>query len=572
MIPGLPYEEDLPERVGVLVLGSGLAGCAALLAAAEAGQHALLLEKTGEIGGSTVRSAGLSAYAGTDEQLAQGIADSAELLRKDLLETGKHRNDEALVDLYCAHQLDTYRWLRGHGVRYGEVHAAAGQSVPRSHPTDTTGLLVRLLKAAGRLGARLALDTPARRLVREHGRVVRVDVATADGPRRILADAVVLATGGFSRNADLLTRFAPQMEHALRAGGPGCTGDGLLMAWQLGAGVVDTAFIKGTYGIYAEPHPHEDGTGVLAVYKGAIAVNREGRRFVDESLPYKEIGDAALAQPGVTTWQVFDARVLAAGNDEVPIYDLAGRDRAGMLLRADTVAELEARIGLPVIYNNDANAAALYAHHQHFGQEAMQRSSVAAIVGTGLGGGVVEKGKVVSGAAGMAGELGHVHIPMHGLIADGQAIPRCNCGFEGDAESDASLSGIRNNLLPFWLTQYPDHPLAKLDPLEAAKQVRTYGEHGDEMARRLFDQQAMALGRLFTIAANFTDPDAYFIGGGVIETAPEFRDWFRDRVVAYTQLRDEQQQVAKFELVADLDMAGARGAAIAALAVLVHKI
>jgi hypothetical protein len=84
------------------------------------------------------------------------------------------------------------------------------------------------------------------------------------------------------------------------------------------------------------------------------------------------------------------------------------------------------------------------------------------------------------------------------------------------------LTGIRNNLSRSgW--QYPDHPLAKLDPLEAAKQVRTYGEHGDEMARRLFDQQAMALGRLFTIAANFTDPDAYFIGGGVIETTPEFR-------------------------------------------------
>jgi fumarate reductase flavoprotein subunit len=347
MIPGLPYEADLPDQVGILVLGSGLAGCAALLAAAEAGQHALLLEKTGESGGSTVRSAGLSAYAGTDEQAAQGIADSVELLRKDLLEAGKHRNDEALVDLYCEHQLDTYRWLRGHGVQYGEVHAASGQSAPRSHPTDTTGMLVRLLKAAGRLGARIVLDTPARRLVREHGRVVGVDVATADGTRRILADAVVVATGGFSQNPELLTRFAPQMEHALRTGGPGCTGDGLLMAWQLGAGVVDTPYVKGTYGIYADPHPDEDGTGILAVYKGAIAVNREGRRFVDESLPYKEIGDAALAQPGVTTWQVFDARVLAASNDEVPIYDFAGRERAGMLLQADTVADLEARIGLP---------------------------------------------------------------------------------------------------------------------------------------------------------------------------------------------------------------------------------
>ncbi|TDD89166.1 FAD-dependent oxidoreductase [Saccharopolyspora karakumensis] len=347
MIPGLPYAEQLPERVGVLVLGSGLAGCAALLAAAEAGQYAVMLEKTSDIGGSTVKSAGLSAFAGTEEQSAQGIADSVESLRGDLLNTGRHLSDERLVDLYCEHQLETYRWLRSHGVRYGEVHAASGQSVPRSHPTDTTAMLVHLLRAAGRLGARLVMEAPACRLLREGGRIVGAEVEAPDGLRRVSADAVVVATGGFSQNSELLTRFAPQMDDALRAGGSGCTGDGLLMGWQLGAGIVDTPHIKGTYGHYFEPHPHEDGTGVLAVYKGAIAVNREGRRFVDESLPYKEIGDAALAQGGTTTYQVFDARVLARTNDEVAIYDFAGRDRAGMLVKADTVAELETKLGIP---------------------------------------------------------------------------------------------------------------------------------------------------------------------------------------------------------------------------------
>ena len=236
----------------------------------------------------------------------------------------------------------------------------------------------------------------------------------------------------------------------------------------------------------------------------------------------------------------------------------------------DVRQALEDELGLPVIYNNDGNAAALYAHHVHFGLLSTERSSVSAIVGTGLGGGVIESGRIVKGATGMAGELGHVHIPIHGLIADGQPIPRCNCGFEGDAESVASLSGIRNNLLPYWLTQYPDHPLNEVDVYEGAKLVRGYGERGDEMARKIFEQQAIAIGRLFTIAANFTDPDVYFIGGGVIEAEPTFRDWFLERVQTHTLLREEQARVAGFELVADLDMAGARGSAIAALAVLAH--
>jgi predicted NBD/HSP70 family sugar kinase len=99
----------------------------------------------------------------------------------------------------------------------------------------------------------------------------------------------------------------------------------------------------------------------------------------------------------------------------------------------------------------------------------------------------------------------------------------------------------------------------------AAKQVRDYGERGDELAQRIFDQQAMAIGRMFTIAANFVDPDAYFIGGGVTDTSAEFRTGFVERVQAATQLRDEQAKVATFAIAPDLDMAGARGSALAAL-------
>jgi predicted NBD/HSP70 family sugar kinase len=166
----------------------------------------------------------------------------------------------------------------------------------------------------------------------------------------------------------------------------------------------------------------------------------------------------------------------------------------------------------------------------------------------------------------MAGELGHVHIPLQGLLAEGQPIPACNCGFSGDAESVASLTGIEKNLLPYWLTRYPGHELAAIEPVgKAAKLLRGLAEAGDELALAVFEQQAIALGRLFTIAANFTDPSAYFLGGGVVEAAPTFRDWFLATVREHTALREEQLRVATFALVPDLDMAGARGAAVAAL-------
>jgi glucokinase len=234
----------------------------------------------------------------------------------------------------------------------------------------------------------------------------------------------------------------------------------------------------------------------------------------------------------------------------------------------DVRSALEARIGLPVVYNNDGNAAALYAHHLHFGADAPMHSSVSAVVGTGLGGGVIEAGQVLRGAAGMAGELGHVQISTDGLLADDQPMPTCACGNPGDVESLASLTGIVRNLLPYWLTRYREHPLAAMPIAQAAREVRAYGVDGDEMALKLFDQQAAALGRLFTIAANYSDPSVYFVGGGVVEAAPHFRDWFLERVRFHTTLREEQAAVAAFALVPDRDMAGARGSALAALALL----
>ena len=282
--------------------------------------------------------------------------------------------------------------------------------------------------------------------------------------------------------------------------------------------------------------------GALDHVLGITGVPRESVRSVGLGTPGPASPDGVISSKGATNfseapWRGFDIR-----------------------------SALERRLGVPVVYNNDGNAAALYAHHSYFGRDAALHSSVSAIVGTGLGGGVVEGGHVVRGAAGMAGELGHVHIPMQGLLAEGQAIPQCNCGFLGDVESVASLTGIERNLLPYWLTRFPDHELAKKESIrEAAKLVRDYADSDDPLAMEIFNQQAMAIGRLFTIASNFIDPSAYFVGGGVVEASPRFREWFLTRVREHTDLREEQLEAANFALIAELDMAGARGAALAAL-------
>jgi predicted NBD/HSP70 family sugar kinase len=120
------------------------------------------------------------------------------------------------------------------------------------------------------------------------------------------------------------------------------------------------------------------------------------------------------------------------------------------------------------------------------------------------------------------------------------------------------------NLLPYWLTRYRDHPLASLPIAEAAMALRGYAVAGDEMARKVFAQQARALANLFTISARFTDPHAYFVGGGVVEASKEFRDWFMSEVTSHVLLMDEQKDVVEIALVPDLDMAGARGVAVAA--------
>lgn len=334
----------------LLVIGAGLAGLSAALEAAEAGANVLVLEKLAETGGSSAMSGGCLAFAGTDLQAAQGVQDSPALLAQDLLDVGQHENDAALVRRYVEHQLDTYEWLKRQGVVFSPViETSSGQSVPRVHTVDPADM-VRTLQARCAATGRVQLRCGARatRLVRagEDGAVTGVVGEDGDGAFEVRARAgVLLASGGFVHDAELVHRFAPHYREAVFVGGAGNVGDGLRMAWRLGADLRDMAYIKGTFG----KHPVDtlNHHSCLAVYKGAIAVNDAGRRFVDESISYKLLGDAVMAQPFHTAYQIFDQPIFESGDDRVRILDLGRRLEEGLLIRADTLEALARQIEVP---------------------------------------------------------------------------------------------------------------------------------------------------------------------------------------------------------------------------------
>ncbi len=334
----------------LVVVGGGLAGVAAALEAADRGASVLLLEKMAELGGSSVLSGGCLAFAGTDLQRAQAIEDSDDLLFSDLREVGAFENDERVVRAYVAHQLDTYQWLRRQGAEFSPViEASSGQSVPRVHtvdPADLVRLLARRARATGRV--EILTGSAVRRLLRGPAgeRVEGLTVEDDAGGVSVASRrGVILASGGFSRNPELIHRFAPGYENALLIGGDGNVGDGLRMAWQLGADLRDMPYIKGTFG----KHP-VDTTNLhacLAVYKGAIAVNQDGQRFVDESISYKLLGDACLRQPDGCAYQILDQAIFEQGENRVRILDFERRLEDGLMIKAESLEDLAARIEVP---------------------------------------------------------------------------------------------------------------------------------------------------------------------------------------------------------------------------------
>jgi predicted NBD/HSP70 family sugar kinase len=281
---------------------------------------------------------------------------------------------------------------------------------------------------------------------------------------------------------------------------------------------------------------------------------QEGLGFAAEraGVNLADIVAVGLDTPGPAS---ADGRLSARGSTNFVHAEWAGYDiREG----------LETRLKRPVLYLNDGNAGALWGHFTIFGAD-RPATSISAIIGTGLGGGVIVEGNVVKGRGGFGGECGHVLIPYQSIKGIEGLHPPCNCGRTGCLESCCSLTAIERTFLPFFLRRYPDHQLAAMDLHSGAKLVRGMAEKGDPMCREIFRVQAHALGLFFDEMINTFDPDALIVGGGAIETGPEFQQWFVDEIRNGMPPQRQEQADIPIYIMPNGDTAGARGAAIEAL-------
>jgi fumarate reductase flavoprotein subunit len=346
----VPLPKKWDYTADVIIAGGGGGGLAAASILGQKGVSVILLEKEATTGGSSAICGGQIALAGTDMQKAKGIADSKELLIQDLMNVGKQVNNKSLVEAYGENQLEYYDWLKKIGAKFITISAGSGQSVPRGHIVNAGEHLRLLRKTALTAGAKIMDKTPAERLVFDEKSKRIVGIIGKNRKNKEITfkatKGVILATGGYSRDKDLLGLFTPPMKNSAAICGLGCTGDGMKMAWAYGAGLADVAYVKATFGF--KPDPTSISELAYVYYKGATLVNQEGKRFVNESISYKLLGDAAGIQTGGYAYQIYDEPIR-----QIALKDVVGAGNPSeieksskAIVKANSIAELAGMIGV----------------------------------------------------------------------------------------------------------------------------------------------------------------------------------------------------------------------------------
>lgn len=353
-------KEDVTIDTDVLVIGAGGAGMSAALSAKESGLDVTLIEKMVYLGGNTVRAKGGLNAAETKYQKELGIVDSIQTFIDDTMKGGKNINDPELVAYLAKNSSDAIEWLDSMGISLKSVVSSGGASRPRMHAPEGGGdagkyIIAGLQKQLEPKGINIYTETKATEIIMKDGKAAGVITETPNGKMTINAKAVIIATGGFSANEELYTKYKPELKGFITTGHPGGTGDGIFMAEKVGAALVDMEQIQ--------IHPTvEQSKSELVTEglrgRGAILVNQEGKRFGDEMATRDVVSADVLAQPGSYAYIIFD------NNLRKNMATVESMVALGIVTEAATYEELAKKLNIPTDafkatmdkWNNDVKA------------------------------------------------------------------------------------------------------------------------------------------------------------------------------------------------------------------------
>ena len=339
--PNAPKSEETLD-CDICIVGAGGAGMTAAINATQAGKKVILVEMMPYVGGNTTKATGGMNAAETHYQAEQGIEDSVEVFVEDTMKAGHEINNKDLVTTMAEQSASAIDWLDSIGAPLPKISFSGGATNKRIHaPEDGSGvgafLVTRFLNKMNELGVNVMYDTKATELISENGAVVGVKAESATVNYTINAKAVILTTGGFGNNQEMIVSYRPDLAGTVSTSAPGAMGDGIVMAQAVGADLVDIDQIQ--------LHPTvEQGTSMLITESvrgdGAILVNQEGKRFIDELQPRDVVSAGELEQTGGYAYIIFDQR-LRDGLKAIEKYV-----SVGITVQADTIEGLAEQIGV----------------------------------------------------------------------------------------------------------------------------------------------------------------------------------------------------------------------------------
>ena len=336
----LPQPKKWDRDFDVVILGGGAAGFSAAIEARKAGARVVLLEKEPVTGGSSAICGGQISFSYTAFQKEKGINDSPDQFFKDMMAIGKNKNDPALVRAYVNASNEAYEFLKALGVKFIDIKIYDGFAAPRSHVMNPGDLMKILRDEAAKQGTTIMMRTAGKRLyTNPQGRVIGIKAETDKKKEfNIKAKrAVILATGGFVRNAEMMNEFGSlPMDLGIPVAAPGTTGDGHKMGFGVGAGTKNLGIALGPGVGPSCPIDVESKLLCMPNYEGAIAVNKHGKRFVKESINYNDFSSVGLNQP--------DGIMIMIADE--PIVTKSAWTKNRVAKKAETLAELAGMLGI----------------------------------------------------------------------------------------------------------------------------------------------------------------------------------------------------------------------------------